>query len=111
MDMDPKQIDRRALLQNALAAVDKLQTKLDAVERAKSEPIAIIGMSCRFPGGANSPEAFWKLLCAGTDAVKEVSTERWNVADYVDPDSETEVTWYGGFLDQIDQFDPQFFGI
>jgi acyl transferase domain-containing protein len=111
MDMDPKQIDRRVLLQNALTAVDRLQTKLDAVERAKSEPIAIIGMSCRFPGGANNPEAYWELLCAGTDAVREVPAERWNVADYVDPDSETEVTWYGGFLDQIDQFDPQFFGI
>ena len=79
MDMDPKQIDRRVLLQNALTAVDRLQTKLDAVERAKSEPIAIIGMSCRFPGGANSPEAYWELLCAGTDAVKEVPAERWNV--------------------------------
>src|SRR5262245_12249582 len=113
MQTDPKQIDRRVLLQNAMAAVDKLQAKLDTMEQAKSEPIAIIGMSCRFPGGANSPEAFWELLCDGRDVVREVPAERWNVADYAETDAtgKGQTTWYGGFLDQIDQFDPQFFGI
>ena len=87
------------LLQNALAAVEKLQSKLDAIERARREPIAIVGMSCRFPGGANSPEAFWQLLRAGQDAVKEVPAERWDVNEYADANETT--TWYGGFLDPV----------
>jgi len=110
MSGDPQQIDRRVLLQNAMAAVDKLQAKLDAVERAKSEPIAIIGLSCRFPGGANSPEAYWELLQNGRDVISRVPAGRWAV----DVESAPELagaSWYGGFLDQVDQFDPQFFGI
>jgi acyl transferase domain-containing protein len=109
MQTDTNQPDRRILLQNALAAVEKLQAKLDTMERARSEPIAIVGMSCRFPGGANDPEAFWQLLCAGRDAIREVPAERWDVNDYTD--SGITATWYGGFLDQVDQFDPGFFGI
>lgn len=114
MQTDLQQMDRRLLLQNALTAVEKLQAKLDAVEQAQSEPIAIIGLSCRFPGGANTPEAYWELLQAGRDVVTEVPAERWNTADYTDPQFEgtgQAVNWYGGFLDQVDQFDPQFFGI
>lgn len=99
--------DRKTLLKNALVALEQMQAKLDAIERAKNEPIAIIGMSCRFPGGANSPEAFWQLLQNGEDAIREVPPERWNVADY----AEANAIWYGGFLDDIDRFDPQFFGI
>ncbi len=72
MSIDPTQVDRRALLQNALAAVEKMQAKLDAVEQARHEPIAIIGMSCRFPGGANSPEAYWQLLRSGMDAISQL---------------------------------------
>jgi acyl transferase domain-containing protein/acyl-CoA synthetase (AMP-forming)/AMP-acid ligase II/acyl carrier protein/predicted alpha/beta-fold hydrolase len=60
-------------------------------------PIAIVGMGCRFPG-ANNPEAFWQLLCAGKDAITTVK-ERWEGEEW------------GGFLEQIDRFDPQFFGI
>jgi phthiocerol/phenolphthiocerol synthesis type-I polyketide synthase C len=69
------------------------------------EPIAIIGIGCRFPG-ADGPTAFWRLLSDGVDAITEIPPDRWD-ADA----SGNATTRWGGFLDQVDQFDPQFFGI
>src|SRR6187549_2770149 len=72
------------------------------------EPIAIIGMACRFPGGADSPEAFWRNLEQGVDAVSEVPPDRWDINQYYDPDGSKPgkmSTRYGHFLDQVDQFD------
>jgi acyl transferase domain-containing protein len=97
-----------------LLALDNALTKLKDVERAKAEPIAIVGMGCRLPGGANDPASFWQLLCDGTDAITEVPEDRWNVDHYYDPNPDTPgktYTRYGGFLQQVDQFDPLFFGI
>lgn len=80
-----------------------------------SEPIAIVGMGCRLPG-APSPEAFWQLLVEGRDAISSVPADRWD-ADAVDkwiastsPGASGTVRW-GGWLSQVDQFDPGFFGI
>ena len=97
----------------ALLAME-LQTKLEASEQKKSEPVAIIGMGCRFPGGANSPDAYWKLLQDGVDAISEVPKSRWDIDAYYHPDPETPgkmATRWGGFIEGVDQFDPQFFGI
>ncbi len=97
----------------ALLAVE-LQTKLESLEKAKNEPVAIVGMSCRFPGGANSPQEFWNLLRDGVDAVTEVPASRWDVDAYYSPDEDEAgkmSTRSGGFLDQVDLFDPHFFGI
>jgi acyl transferase domain-containing protein/acyl carrier protein len=83
------------------------------MKQAKTEPIAIIGMGCRFPGGADTPQAFWELLCAGVNAVTEAPPHRWH-SDYYDPDPNAAgkmYTRHGGFLAQVDQFDPQFFNI
>src|SRR5690606_5431848 len=77
-------------------------------------PVAIIGMGCRFPGGANTPEQYWELLATGTDAIRETPADRWDVDALYDSDptmNGTVSTRSGGYLDQIDQFDPQFFGI
>lgn len=77
------------------------------------EPIAIIGIGCRFPG-ANHPEAFWQLLQGGIDAIVEVPHDRWHVDEFYDPEPATPGkmnTRYGGFIQQVDQFDPGFFGI
>jgi acyl transferase domain-containing protein/aryl carrier-like protein len=78
------------------------------------EPIAIIGIGCRFPGGVNSPEEFWNLLCSGTDATREVPAVRWDTRKFYDPDPGKlgkMATFRGGYLEQVDQFDAQFFGI
>src|SRR5215475_6323021 len=100
--------------QRLLLALNEAAAKLEAVERAGTEPIAIIGMSCRFPGGAESPETFWQLLHDGRDAITEVPADRWNMATYYDPTPDTPgkmYTRWGGFVSRVDQFDPQFFGI
>jgi len=78
------------------------------------EPIAVIGMSCRFPGQSNSPEAFWRLLSEGIDPIREVPADRWDLAALFDPTPATKGKMYtreAGFLDVVDQFDPEFFGI
>lgn len=80
----------------------------------QKESIAIIGIGCRFPGGVNDVESFWKLLAEGRDAVSDVPADRWNVERFYDAEpgiAGKSIAKRGGFLDQIDQFDPQFFGI
>ena len=79
----------------------------------QSEPIAIIGIGCRFPGAEN-PQAFWSMICNGQSGIREVPESRWDVDAYYDRDrskpGKANTRW-GGFLDDIDCFDPQFFGI
>lgn len=78
------------------------------------EPIAIVGIGCRFPGGANSPGAFWDLLCAEVDATRELPADRWEPGKFYDPVGSKlgkMSTIRGGFLDRIDEFDAHFFGI
>lgn len=101
-------------VKRTLLRLEQLQSKLDAAERARTEPIAIVGMSCRFPGGANNPEAFWRLLRDGVDAITEVPPSRWNIDEYYDADPDAPGRIYcrhGGFLEGIDLFDPAFFRI
>lgn len=80
-----------------------------------NEPIAIIGMGCRFPGGADSPRSFWKLLADGADGIVEVPSERWNIDRFHDTDDQMPGKMYlraGGFLrERIDRFDALFFGL
>lgn len=114
MSQNDAKIDYRSLLQDALLEMRSLRGKLEAAEKAKSEPIAIVGMACRFPGGANSPEAYWKFLREGVDAITEIPPGRWSIDDYYDSDPDIPgkmYTRYGGFIDNVDGFDPQFFGI
>ncbi|MEO0801172.1 MAG: beta-ketoacyl synthase N-terminal-like domain-containing protein [Cyanobacteria bacterium J06642_2] len=101
-------------VKRALVAIEAMQAKLDAIEAARSEPLAIIGIACRYPGGADTPEAFWKMLRDGEDAISEVPTDRWDAEALYDPDPDAPgkiSTRKGGFLKQIDQFDARFFGI
>lgn len=83
-----------------------------SAERGPSdEPIAIVGLSCRFPG-APDPEAFWRLLENGLDAVGPVPPERWDAAAWTHADARTPIaTDQGGFLSGIDRFDAAFFGM
>jgi 6-methylsalicylic acid synthase len=78
------------------------------------EPLAIIGMSCRFAGGAASPDAFWKMLVDGRDAISEVSPERWEEYARSSPENAAALartTRYGGFLADIRGFDAEFFAV
>jgi hypothetical protein len=93
-------VDQLSSSQRLLLALDRAIAKIEAVERSQAEPIAIIGMSCRFPGGANDPEAFWQLLSNGVDAIAEVPADRWHIDAYYDPDPEIPgkmYTRYGDF--------------
>ncbi|MBG1266945.1 type I polyketide synthase [Nostoc sp. WHI] len=107
-------INQLSAKQRLLLALDEAATKLEAVERSQNEPIAIIGMGCRFPGDAHNPEAFWQQLRDGVDAIAPVPTGRWNTEAYYDSDPNAPGKIYtrdGGFLPQVDQFDAHFFGI
>ena len=78
------------------------------------EPIAIIGMGCRFPGPAVNPASYWSLLCEGGSAVREVPASRWNPDAYYSPDPEApgkSVSRWGGFLSAVEWFDADLFGI
>ena len=89
------------------------ETAVSVVRTRTDEPIAIVAVSCRFPG-APDPEAFWELLSGGVDAIREVPEDRFDIDEFYDPDPETPgktYTRFGGFLDGIDGFDPEFFGI
>ncbi len=99
-------------MQRAIVTIQKMRAKIETLERTRIEPIAIIGMGCRIPGGANTPEAFFKLLEDGVDAVSEVPPDRWHI-EPEGPNSEGEaraLRW-GAFLKGIDRFDASFFGI
>ena len=116
MNSDPSSPERPSQLsplKQALFALEDMQARLAASEQARNEPIAIVGMGCRFPG-AKDPASFWDLLQAGRDAVSEVPESRWKIDEYydADPDAPGKMSSrWGGFLDGIDQFDPEFFGI
>lgn len=92
-----------------------LSQKIEMTGRqALNEPIAIIGMGCRFPGGANTPEKFWDILKNGIDAITEIPKNRWDADLYYSSDKDAPgkmYTRHGGFIDSFDHFDPQFFGI
>jgi phthiocerol/phenolphthiocerol synthesis type-I polyketide synthase C len=78
------------------------------------EPIAIVGMSCRYPGNVNTPEQFWELLTADEDGLEEVPPSRWNIDDYYDPDPAIPGKMQsrrGGFVSRVGEFDAAFFNI
>lgn len=106
--------EHKSVLQDALTALDKMQARLDAEKRKRHEPIAVVGMGCRFPGEADSPAAYWQLLKDGVDAVREVPATRFDLSECGVPDpsapGETGVL-FAGLVDDVDQFDTSFFEI
>ena len=102
-------------LKRALTAIRDLRRKVTELEGRAREPIAIIGMACRFPGGANTPEQYWQLLREGRDATSDIPSTRWDVDAFYDPDPDAAGRMYtrrGAFLDTpVDTFDAAFFGI
>src|SRR5262249_4382783 len=102
-------------LRRATADLGQARRRLREEEDAKHQPIAIVSMSCRFPGNANSPEQLWELVSTGTDAISEWPVDRgWDVEGLYDPDPDrpgTSYTRHGGFLHDAGEFDAGFFGI
>lgn len=100
-------------LQRAALIIKDLQSKLETSRQAINEPIAIVGMSCRFPESKNLNE-YWSLLVEGRNAVKETPQERWDLEQWYDPNPAVDgkiSTKYGGYIDDVDAFDASFFGI
>jgi len=101
-------------LRQALVTIKRLRAQVEGMAAAGREPIAVIGLGCRLPGGGDGPEAVWRLLRDGVDAVGEIPRDRFDVDLYYDPDPEAPGKMYtrqGAFLDGVDGFDPDFFGI
>ena len=90
------------------------QVRAQAEQVLRADPIAIVGMACRVPGGGDTPAQFWQLLRNGVDTVREVPADRWDGDAWYDPDlsaTAKSATKWGGFLDRIDGFDADYFGI
>lgn len=107
-------IDYQSRLKEALLALQKMRSRIEELEKGARDPVAIIGIGCRFPGQANDAESFWELLKNGVDAIREVPADRWDVDSHYDPDPNTPgkmFTREGGFIDGVGYFDPHFFGI
>lgn len=105
--------DTRRLLENALRAIELTQQRLAAVTSAQREPIAIIGAACRFPGGIRDLPSYWQMLRNGRSGVSDLGG-RFDFDEYYDPHPNTEAKTacrWGGLLDDIEQFDAEFFGI
>lgn len=101
-------------LRRALVALREMRARLEAVEKARREPIAIVGYSCRLPGGANNPALFWELLKAERTTITDTPPDRYDIEMFYDPDREATgkiVTRRASYVDDIYGFDPLFFGI
>ncbi len=108
--------DRRAIITEALRKIDDLTARLEIAEKADLEPIAVVGMACRLPGGVSTPADYWQLLHDGGSGVIRVPEDRWDADAYFSEDHTrpgTICNREGGFLTswQPDQFDAEFFGI
>ncbi|WP_405162984.1 SDR family NAD(P)-dependent oxidoreductase [Nocardia sp. NBC_01499] len=117
MSVDSNDTQQRLIESLKRVAVDLNETrsKLKDFEERASEPLAIVGMSCRFPGGVSTPEELWELVTEGRIGTSEFPTDRgWDLERLYDPDPDSTGTSYtraGGFVERVAEFDAEFFGV
>ncbi|MCV7420797.1 type I polyketide synthase [Mycobacterium yunnanensis] len=101
--------------QELAGAPQEITATSSAAQRVDDEPIAIVAMSCRYPGGVDSPEALWEMVAEGRDVLTDFPTDRgWDLAGLFSPDPDAPGKSYartGGFIDNAADFDPGFFGV
>jgi acyl transferase domain-containing protein/NADPH:quinone reductase-like Zn-dependent oxidoreductase/SAM-dependent methyltransferase/short-subunit dehydrogenase/acyl carrier protein len=101
-------------LKQAYLKLEELQARLQRAENQQHEPIAIVGMGCRLPGGVVDAETYWQLLRDGVDATRDLPADRWDADRYYAADPQAPGRTYsrrGGYLERVDEFEPQFFGV
>ncbi|MFD0547747.1 beta-ketoacyl synthase N-terminal-like domain-containing protein [Streptomyces rectiviolaceus] len=101
-------------LKRAYLTMERLQSQVAEYERTRSEPIAIVGTGCRLPGGVTDTASYWRMLAEGTDAVGEIPAGRWDHEAFYDEEAGKPGKIYtrsGAFLDDLEHFDHDFFGI
>nr|WP_307868092.1 type I polyketide synthase [Micromonospora sp. C95] len=105
----------RSYLRRAVSDAQQLRDRVRHLEESAREPIAVVGVGCRFPGGVASPEDLWDIVSGGVDALSDLPLDRgWNLASLTGPEPDPAGTTYpqaGGFLTDVAGFDAPFFGI
>jgi acyl transferase domain-containing protein/SAM-dependent methyltransferase len=101
-------------LKRTILELREMRAKLDETDRRQKEPIAIVGIGLRLPGGAHDESSLWQILAQGVDAISEIPRDRWDLDAYYDPDPDKPGkmnTRHGAFINEVDQFDAEFFAI
>jgi acyl transferase domain-containing protein/SAM-dependent methyltransferase/acyl carrier protein len=108
------QFEELSPIKKALYEIRTLKAKLHDLSQAQNEPLAIVGIGLRFPGGASNAASYWRILAERVNAVTEIPAARWNIDDIYDPDPDAPGKMYsrhGAFLPDVDGFDAHMFGV
>jgi acyl transferase domain-containing protein/SAM-dependent methyltransferase len=114
MSQGPETPEQLSPLKRAILELRELRARLDETERRQREPIAVVGIGMRLPGGAHNESSLWEVLANGVDTISEIPSDRWDLDAYydADPDKPGKMqTRHGSFLSDVDQFDAEFFGV